>query len=606
MLKPLAIICLILIVCLSPVEGARTYIVDSSKSIPGYETLGGAVAKASSGDTIYVKPGIYKEKLLLDKRLSIMPLAGERGEVVLEGEGKTAGIKITADGCSIEGLTLANFTEAGMEVTSNGNIVKNNKIINDDPGIRERYPGIMLKGSKENLIEGNSIKSYLAGVALWAKASNNRIGGNRVEGCSLSITLRDTSLNNLTDNSLSQCDYGIYLMNTSKSELHKNSAKDSDFGIVLENSSENVIEACSIDNSTVAIGLGLSSKNIIRKTSILKAREVGIHLTYSEGNRQEENQISKTKMGLFFDSSNHNSLINNRISEAETGIELIDSQANKFQGNKLDKTGLALSIKSIFRDRQKSFNNSLDESNVAEGKPIVYVYGQSNGLIRGRDLAHLTLAYCNNFTVDNSSIAQDALSLIGSRHGRILNSRVDGRYGIFLLDSHDNVIFGNSAKSNKYCGLLLFDSRQNKIEENVLSYNNQSGINLQNCSANIIRGNTVDHNREAGVWLNTSNENEILKNNISLNKWGARLMNSFGNLVYNNNFVNNGIQAEDTSGENRWDMGNVTGGNYWSDWKVFGNPSKQTVVIRGGKVDSHPFQDVNGWLKAQPSARPGS
>jgi hypothetical protein len=84
---------------------------------------------------------------------------------------------------------------------------------------------------------------------------------------------------------------------------------------------------------------------------------------------------------------------------------------------------------------------------------------------------------------------------------------------------------------------------------------------------------------------------------------GIEIMYSSGNRIYHNNFINNVEQAEDLDGNNSWDLGNVTGGNYWSNHNAKGNPSQNwPKVIKGGRKDNYPFQDESGWKLANPAA----
>ena len=76
---------------------------------------------------------------------------------------------------------------------------------------------------------------------------------------------------------------------------------------------------------------------------------------------------------------------------------------------------------------------------------------------------------------------------------------------------------------------------------------------------------------------------------------------STGNRIYHNNFLDNQEHSLDTEGTNIWDEGNVTGGNYWKGHVAKGNPSQEWPrMIKGGSMlDSHPFQDENGWLLSE-------
>jgi hypothetical protein len=73
------------------------------------------------------------------------------------------------------------------------------------------------------------------------------------------------------------------------------------------------------------------------------------------------------------------------------------------------------------------------------------------------------------------------------------------------------------------------------------------------------------------------------------------------NYIYHNNFIDNIIQASDSSDTNRWDNGPRYGGNYWSNHECTGNPSggNQPYIISGGimgATDFYPFMDRDGWL----------
>ena len=94
--KLILIIFIVLLVWLSPIDGARTYIVDDN-GFANYKTIQQAVVVANNGDTIYVKPGIYKEEVILNKSVTIMPLIGESDPIILNGDGLQTGITITSN-----------------------------------------------------------------------------------------------------------------------------------------------------------------------------------------------------------------------------------------------------------------------------------------------------------------------------------------------------------------------------------------------------------------------------------------------------------------------------------------------------------------------------
>ena len=115
MLRIQMIIFMALLIWLMPIEGARTYIVDDS-GFANFNTIQEAVVAASNGDTIYIKPGEYNEEVILNRSLTLMPLTGENGPIILKGDGLETGITITAEGCSLQGLTIQDFVGPAIYV----------------------------------------------------------------------------------------------------------------------------------------------------------------------------------------------------------------------------------------------------------------------------------------------------------------------------------------------------------------------------------------------------------------------------------------------------------------------------------------------------------
>jgi parallel beta-helix repeat protein len=617
MLRLSVLICIALIVCLLPAE-SRTYMVDDN-GFADFKTIGQAVVASNNGDTIYIKPGVYSESFTLNKSLKLMPLAGEKGDIVLNGDGKKEiGMTITSDDCSVEGLTISNFNGTGIEVQSNGNVIKNNNFEKNNPAILiagsnknvinnnimiDCQGGVALKeGSSENtvtknVVNGGIVSFFLdradrnsifsntasgASLGIWLTNSTNaELVGNDIQGKTFGIWVTNSMNSNLTDNIVKKSADGIHLQDSSGMEIYNDSIKNIEYdGITLENSSNNVIKKCTLDNSTTAFAIGGGSGNDISDNSVFDAADTGVYVVSSRGNTLEGNTFS----------------------EGNNGIVIIDSSANKLEGNILKRIKWGLYVEGSTR---AAFNNAISESNTIDGRPIAYFYGQSGGQIRGRDLAHLTLAYCNGFTVERNTIANDALFLFSSNNNRIIENNISGCYGMRLLDSKGNNLSDNSVQGNRYSGIYLIYSDNNDINGNTASENNQNGISILNSTGNIVRDNTVNHNYENGIWLNLSSGNRIFENNITNNPFGIQIANSFRNMIYHNNFIGNKEHAEDRGSDNLWDMGNITGGNYWSGYTARGNPSNGwSKLIRGGKKDNYPFQNINGWTLAKPASVP--
>jgi len=117
-----------------------------------------------------------------------------------------------------------------------------------------------------------------------------------------------------------------------------------------------------------------------------------------------------------------------------------------------------------------------------------------------------------------------------------------------------------------------------------MNYNLRRGMNIDSNAAynNTLDSNTISGNNQTGIYLGQSSYNIIKSNTISSNTdYGIYLYKFFtaasNNLIYNNNFTNNTVNAYDHSGNtNIWNTSKTAGpnilggpylaGNYWDDY----------------------------------------
>ncbi len=252
-------------------------------------------------------------------------------------------------------------------------------------------------------------------------------------------------------------------------------------------------------------------------------------------------------------------------------------------------------------------------------------YGISLDEVEDCEVSNNTVIHC----------VQPGIMLKFSNHNIVKNNNAsfnglggEGWYGIYLTNSHDNLILDNVASDNGEYGINLFpscnnntlrgnvaqrndygiymftDCEDNIIESNVLSNNRIAGIDMRfNCHDNIVLNNTIKNNVVAGISLmesvkNTlkgnaitgngrygvgvqsgSDSNIIINNTISSSQTGL-FLDASGNTIYGNAMIENVVQAEDR-GENTWNAGYPEGGNLWSDYL-------------GEDIMSGPDQDVPG------------
>lgn len=114
---------------------------------------------------------------------------------------------------------------------------------------------------------------------------------------------------------------------------------------------------------------------------------------------------------------------------------------------------------------------------------------------------------------------------------------------LFPPGSHNHTIKNNTFEKCSF-GIILYSSHKNLIVNNTLKNCSAKAMSLQDSDSNILRENTITKSSR-GVYLEGSSKD---------------------NLIYNNNFIDNTIQAVN-SGSNIWYHGYPDGGNYWDDYK---------------------------------------
>jgi len=200
--------------------------------------------------------------------------------------------------------------------------------------------------------------------------------------------------------------------------------------------------------------------------------------------------------------------------------------------------------------------------------------------------------------------------------------------GIFIGDnSFGNTIVGNTVSDNAIFGIqTLFGANGNTIMDNTLTNNrlaiglrtigntatgntitgNLVGISISN-SDNIVKGNIINSGT-VGISLSNGANNVISENLITqMTGHGITITLNPGphnNQVFNNDFIDNAIQAKDFFGSGTlWNLAAPVGGNYWNnfDEPIEGcedlNADKfcDSPFIVGLEQDNLPWTTQNGW-----------
>ncbi|MPM90963.1 hypothetical protein SDC9_138086 [bioreactor metagenome] len=309
---------------------------------PG-DSIQNAINNVSSGGTVIVYPGLYKENLFVDKPLVIMSKEGTPANTVVQAADPEKDVfNVTADKVTISGFNITGAqSNAGIYYSgSDGNISGNKLDYN-------KY-GILLKNSKNITIRNNTAFYNVFGIYL-SYSGENVLENNKANNCS-------------------HC--GIYVENSTENELIFNVANSNyKYAMYLKSSNNNWLKNNNISNLDVVVD------------------KDGIKLEDSDNNRLINNDISNNWKGVNLSNSSDNELNKNRVSANYFSVLLLNSNNNKLLDNviELNKYDFSISLGS-------SQNNILNGNTVGLNKEtagfnkeikIFYSHDSTNNTLEG-------------------------------------------------------------------------------------------------------------------------------------------------------------------------------------------------------------------------------
>ncbi|KKM97841.1 hypothetical protein LCGC14_1163970 [marine sediment metagenome] len=251
--------------------------------------------------------------------------------------------------------------------------------------------------------------------------------------------------------------------------------------------------------------------------------------------------------GFDLDRVNNGKIINNNILfNRGSGIKLVLSNNITISNNSIsnnDKNGIILV--SELTNYYTKYNTILENNINHNGEEGIYLKGD----------------YSENVNHNNIT-------------GNILN--FNGNNGVYIYYSGYNILFNNTVNNNIKNGFLAKRSYFNTFLENIVNNNAKYGIEIIDGVSNIIKLNKLNFNKNGLYLTPRSHSNTVYENDITYNKLQGIITDTdnyiTSNVIYNNNFIGNSINAVDLdskytaglSSNNNWDNGTI--GNYWDDY----------------------------------------
>ncbi|MDI9578603.1 MAG: NosD domain-containing protein [Thermoproteota archaeon] len=474
----------------------------------GYNTIQEAISSYAtySGDEILVKPGIYRENIVVTKPLEL--ISQNKDTTIIHGVGNSA-LMIISDNVTVTGFTLEN----GGNLTS------------------EEGGGLILENANNCLINWNNIKTSNYGVVLQNSAfnifKNNLLIGNKFN-FGVNSSTPQGYINDIDSTNTINGKPVYYWVNKD----HQQVPLDAGY-IALVNCTNITVESMCITNNFNGLLLAYSQNTKVTNNTF-KENYVGIEIDGSLSSILKTNSIQNNLYNLW---------VSNGFYHDIDGSNRVDDKQVIYWINKEGKTVPSdagyvalINCSGITAQRLKLSNN---------GQGIL-LYNTKNCTI----------------TQNNISSEANGIELYFSENIMLSENRVEEntKNGIKIDSADHNTFFRNTLISNAESGFYIYGASFNNIYLNKIA-SNTCGITLQgsqetNSTQNIITENLIASNNiflviKYGTALkNTLYHNNFIDNNIQLIDGGI------SPITFWSRPSDNPV--------NYWDNGQE--GNYWSDY----------------------------------------
>jgi parallel beta-helix repeat protein len=517
-----------------------------------YTKIQDAINNATNGDTVFVFSGTYYEQIVIDK--SIYLIGENKYTTIIDAGGNGDALNIIADG-----LYFCNFTIQHTGIGNTSDVLKNSaiEIFSSNSHIiknvicRDTNYGIWTEYSDNNLICDNIFYAYYDGISL-DESKNNILRNNSMFGPGL--VLSGSSIELLThdiDDSNTANGKPVYYYLSKDSITVPNNAGQ----VILVNCSNCTVADLEISKVTDGIELLFSDNNTIKNNIITNTTDFGIRLCKSNNNIIKNNKIAYCFVGVGFTTGGfdgfkrdadcrYNTIINNSFEFNEFGIFLVMSNYNQILSNNFikSKNEHARFVCAYCNHWSKNYwddwiglkyNSLRFFPKIIFGSPIKIVTWRNLWMNFDWNLAEEPYfdSQCTKIIyVDDDGCAdyesiQDAINI----------SNAGDTIYVYNGTYYENIVIEKSI-------LLTGENKENTIidgdKKGAVIISKKQGIEI--CGFTLRNAEGKWGNYCAGVKLTASN-NIIHDNIISHNMFGIHGWNVTNTTIYNNIFIDDGI-----------------------------------------------------------------
>jgi len=470
-------------------------------------------------------------------------------------------------------VTSCHYRGILIHYYSNDNYITNNSCIETGTGIE------LHTNCEENNVYENTVLDSRGGGIFLHKVGGNDVYINYVLNNSFGIGTQYSHDNEIYSNILTNNGKGVYFQHDSyDNNIFENYIGDNEIGVRTYQSTSNNILSNIIVNNQKGIFIDSLTNNYYIFENNISDNNIGIELSATTQNNISKNLMTNIESSILLGESYDNMIFQNTIQESLNGIKSLHSSSNYIIENTfLDNydSGICLSegsnLNFLFSNHfennknygvkaEFSLQDDINRNSFVKNKCGIILTNCSSNTITDYTISNnrggIRLRDSNYSTISGNSFFNNGLFVHDSYHNAVENNMVNGKPLVYLEGELDKIIAD--------AGQIILVNCDNITAENLSLSNTDVGIELWKTNNSKIWNNDCSNNRY-GLYLHTSSDNNITGNTINSNNYrGIHLDYSNSNIIYHNNFIDNGENAYDNR-KNTWNDSKY--GNYWSDYK---------------------------------------
>lgn len=473
-------------------------------------SVAAAVAEAQPGDRIIVKPGVYRESIVIDKALELVG-EGDANEIVIEGSGEDT-LVFDAPHGRIANLTLrqspSDESAGHCLVIRTGRPIVEGCVISSrslscvavrgsaDPVIRRNTIvhgaqfGVVFQDEASGLLEDNDITDHRIANLLLRDQADPVVRRNRIaRGATFAIAVRDKSRSVLEDNDVSECDNVVVnISDDAKPTLRRNRIRDGRiFGVCIDGEAQPLLEGNEITgNANCGVVIQGASHPTLRDNRIHDNRNFGVSIEGPACAVLEQNELASNRYAEIWVTNGAKPTVReNRIHDSSNFAVVIDkASSGVFEGNQIR----------------------------ASARAGISISGGSRPVVRGNTVAD-GKGFGLLFTAGGEGLFEDNVIL---RNGVV---------GVRIDDGSNPTLRRNRIVDSRGTGVAVVHQGRGTLEDNDVTGNARSGVLLDATAAvtlvrNRITGNGAHGIEAAGPCPATIEDNDLQGNGAGA--WSRR------------------------------------------------------------------------------------